>query len=85
MSIEYVARRDLDTSLWDQAVSAPANGFIYARSSYLDLLADNWDALVIAVLVSTLPSLKSSRPTTRSAVPVPAADWGAALYPAKVM
>jgi hypothetical protein len=47
MSIEYVARRDLDTSLWDQAVSAPANGFIYARSSYLDLLADNWDALVI--------------------------------------
>jgi len=47
MNVEYVTRRELDAALWDQALTVADNGPVYARSSYLDMLTDQWDALIM--------------------------------------
>jgi hypothetical protein len=44
-SIRYVRRSEIDTSKWDLCVMSAPNGWIYARTFYLDSIGD-WGALV---------------------------------------
>jgi hypothetical protein len=46
-TIRYIQRKDIDVDKWDACVEAAPNGLIYARSWWLDTMADHWDALVI--------------------------------------
>ena len=44
--IRYLERNDIDISKWDRCIIDAPNGLIYARSFYLDTMAENWSALV---------------------------------------
>ena len=47
MNIRYVTQEFINKSLWDQCIKKAVNGRVYAYSWYLDIMADNWDALII--------------------------------------
>jgi hypothetical protein len=47
LAIQYVPYRQIDKQKWDACIAGADNGLIYATSIYLDLMADNWDALVM--------------------------------------
>jgi hypothetical protein len=44
--IIYLERHEIDISKWDRCIVNAPNGLIYARSFYLDAMAENWSALV---------------------------------------
>jgi hypothetical protein len=44
--IRYLERNDIDTVKWDHCIRHAPNALIYARSFYLDAMAENWSALV---------------------------------------
>jgi len=44
-AIRYLKREEIDTSKWDRCVAEAPNGWLYARSFYLDGFG-HWDALV---------------------------------------
>ncbi|MBV4356909.1 GNAT family N-acetyltransferase [Pinibacter aurantiacus] len=46
-TISYIQRREIDIEKWNACVEVAPNGLIYARSWWLDEMADNWDALVV--------------------------------------
>lgn len=54
-TIHYVKRQDIDTKRWDACVQISANGLIYARSWWLDTMADNWDALILGDYIAIMP------------------------------
>lgn len=46
MKIRYVTHDYINKSLWDQCIKQSVNGRVYGYSWYLDIMADNWDALI---------------------------------------
>ena len=44
--IRYLERNEIDTVKWDNCIRNASNGLIYARSFYLDFMAENWSALI---------------------------------------
>jgi hypothetical protein len=46
LKIAYVKRNDIDTVKWDNCIARSVNGIVYAYSWYLDIVAENWDALI---------------------------------------
>ncbi len=46
-SPRYLKNKEIDKAKWDKSINGAANGRIYAYSWYLDILAENWDALVV--------------------------------------
>ena len=46
MNIRLVQNKDLDKTAWDNCIGQAVNGNIYAFSWYLDIVCDEWDALV---------------------------------------
>jgi len=44
--MKYLKHKDIDKQKWDKCISSAQNGLIYAYSWYLDLVAENWDAIV---------------------------------------
>ncbi len=46
-TIHYIARKDINTTLWDQCIHHSANGLIYATHEYLDTICVDWDGLVM--------------------------------------
>ncbi len=46
-AIRSISRASLDTAAWDACIDAAPNGLVYACSVYLDIMAPNWDALVL--------------------------------------
>jgi len=44
--IRYLERNEIDIDKWDQCIVHASNGLIYARSFYLDAMAENWSALI---------------------------------------
>lgn len=46
MKIRYVTHEFINKALWDQCIKRAVNGRVYAYSWYLDIMADNWDALI---------------------------------------
>ena len=47
--IHYVKRKDLDLNKYDACINNAINSRIYGYSWYLDIVADNWDVLVLNV------------------------------------
>ena len=44
--IRWLDREEINIVKWDQRIITAPNGLIYARSFYLDAMAENWSALV---------------------------------------
>lgn len=44
--IRYIRHTDIDLAKWDACISSSINGIIYAYSWYLDVVCENWDALI---------------------------------------
>ena len=44
--IRFLERNEIDIIKWDRCIENAANGLIYARSFYLDIMAKNWSALI---------------------------------------
>jgi len=53
--IKYVHRADIDISKWDRCIDQSPNGLIYASSVYLDIIAKNWDALILGDYETVMP------------------------------
>ncbi|GAB4327806.1 MAG: hypothetical protein Kow00127_20500 [Bacteroidales bacterium] len=53
--ITYLTNDQIDRALWDRCIDRSINGMEYAKSWYLDLVADDWDALVEKDYVSVFP------------------------------
>ncbi|HRN54955.1 MAG TPA: hypothetical protein PLL71_00810, partial [Agriterribacter sp.] len=54
-AIQYLKRNEIDIAKWDKCIAGADNGLIYARSWYLDNMADNWDALVLNDYEAVMP------------------------------
>lgn len=59
MSISYIKYRDIDTGKWDKCIVQSFNASIYAFSWYLDILCEEWDALVEGNYISVMPLVTS--------------------------
>jgi hypothetical protein len=46
MVIKHLTHQSIDMEQWDNAVDSSANGLVYARSWFLNVLAPGWEALV---------------------------------------
>lgn len=44
--IKYIQQENINRTKWDMCVDEAFNGLVYAKSWYLDIVADQWDALV---------------------------------------
>jgi hypothetical protein len=53
--IRHLARQAIDTVRWDRCVSASGQGIAFGYSRYLDLMADDWDGLVVGDYEAVLP------------------------------
>ncbi|MCD7971739.1 MAG: hypothetical protein LUG18_03600 [Candidatus Azobacteroides sp.] len=46
MKLVYLKNKDIDKKKWDKTVEEASNGKIYGYSWYLDIVAENWNALI---------------------------------------
>jgi len=53
--IHYLKRKDIDIVKYDACIEAAINSRIYAYSWYLDIVADNWDVLVLNDYEAVMP------------------------------
>jgi len=53
--ISYLTHKQINKRKWDECISSSVNGRIYAYSWYLDIMADNWDALVLDNFQAVFP------------------------------
>jgi len=53
--IHYLKRKEIDIAKYDACIDASLNSRIYAFSWYLDIVADNWDALVLDDYKAVMP------------------------------
>lgn len=53
--IRYLERNEIDVVKWDSCISKSGNENIYGHSEYLDIMANNWGALVIHDYQAVLP------------------------------
>lgn len=44
--IRYITYDNINKTLWDQCIKQAVNGRVYGYSWYLDIMAENWDALI---------------------------------------
>ncbi len=44
--IRYIKNSEIDTDKWDDCIRQSFNGIVYAYAWYLDIVHENWDALV---------------------------------------
>jgi len=44
--LKYVENKNIDREKWDLVISNSENAYIYSTSNYLDIVSDNWDALI---------------------------------------
>lgn len=53
--ILYLTRKQVNDELWNDRITSSANGLIYGYTSYLDAMADDWDALVLDDYQAVMP------------------------------
>lgn len=53
--IQYIQRKNIDIQKYDTCVQNALNSRIYALSYYLDIVADNWDILVLNDYEAVMP------------------------------
>ena len=61
--IQYLKNNEIDIEKYDNCIKSSLNSRIYAFSWYLNIVADNWDVLVLNdyEAVMPLPFLKRKR------------------------
>lgn len=59
--IRYIKNSDIDTDKWDDCIRQSFNGIIYAYAWYLDIVHENWDALVEEDYERVMPLPVSSK------------------------
>ena len=53
--IKYIKRKNIDTKKYDDCIEKALNSRVYAFSWYLDIVADNWDVLVLNDYEAVMP------------------------------
>ncbi|NIJ43648.1 hypothetical protein FHR24_000087 [Wenyingzhuangia heitensis] len=53
--ITYVTRKNIDIIKYDACIQNSINSRVYALSYYLDIVADNWDALILDNYKAVMP------------------------------
>ena len=53
--IQYLKNKEIDFKKYDACIAAAINSRIYAYSWYLNIVADNWDALVLNDYEAVMP------------------------------
>ena len=53
--IQYLKNKEIDFKKYDACIEAAINSRIYAYSWYLNIVADNWDALVLNDYEAVMP------------------------------
>jgi hypothetical protein len=53
--IKYITREQIDTGKWNTCIAKAANGLVYAMSFYLDIMAENWSALIAGDYDAIMP------------------------------
>ena len=46
MKIYYLKNKDIDLDKWNECIKNSFNGIVYAYSWYLDIVNEEWEALV---------------------------------------
>jgi hypothetical protein len=59
--IQYFKHEDIDKTKWDNCIDNSINNLIYAYSWYLDLVCEDWDALVEDDYISVFPLTFSTK------------------------
>lgn len=54
-NIRYFAHNKIHKNKWDECIQNSVNGIVYATSWYLDLVCENWDALIEGDYESVMP------------------------------
>lgn len=55
LTIQYISHQHIDKQKWDNCITHAAHGTIYAYSWYLDVMAKNWDGLVVGDYEMVMP------------------------------
>ena len=59
--IQYIAYNNLDYEKWDKCIIGSVNGSVYAKSWYLDIVCEQWDALVLNDYEAVIPLPKRKK------------------------
>lgn len=55
MKIKYLRNYEINTIKWDRCINRSYNGIIYAYSWYLNIVSEEWEALVLGDYASVMP------------------------------
>ena len=50
--VQYIQQKNIDRIKYDACIQQAKNSRIFAYSWYLDIVADNWDVLVLMLLLN---------------------------------
>ncbi len=53
--ISYLPQKAIDRTKWDACIQQSGNGLVYGTSWYLDVVCNNWDALVLGDYEAVFP------------------------------
>lgn len=53
--LTYLEHADIDLAKWDACIRQAHNSLIYAQSSYLDLMASNWNGIILGNYEAVMP------------------------------
>ena len=55
MTIRFVKRKDIEDDKWDVCIGASANGSAFVYTWFLDLICDDWEAIVLGDYDAIMP------------------------------
>ncbi|MEO6584004.1 MAG: hypothetical protein ABIO05_06750 [Ferruginibacter sp.] len=53
--VNYLPYNEIDRKKWDACITGSTNNLIYAKSFYLDAMAENWDGLILNDYEAVMP------------------------------
>src|SRR5687767_8915533 len=53
--LQYLKRKEIDANKWNRCVDSAAHSLLYARTEYLDAMADHWNGLVLDDYKAVMP------------------------------
>ena len=54
-AIKYFERKDIDAEKWNRCIDSATNGLIYAKTYYLDAIANNWSGVILNDYEAVMP------------------------------
>ena len=55
MIVKYIEHKNIDKEKWDSCINNSVNGLIYAKSFFLDNMAENWDGVIVGDYEAIMP------------------------------